>query len=72
MLGEKDTSVQNLLGNRTELWDKFKVYPTWMRKFVTEEGNFGEIYERNLGPGTALDLDKIEPERGLATPKPFI
>ncbi len=72
MLGEKDTSVQNLLGNRTELWDKFKVYPTWMRKFVTEEGNFGEIYERNLGPGTALDLDKIEPERGLAMPKPFI
>jgi len=72
MLGDKDTSVQNLLGTRTELWDKFKVNPTWIRKFIAEEGNYGEIYERNLGPNTPLNLDMITPERGLATPKPFI
>lgn len=72
MLGEQDTSVQNLLGSRTELWDKFKINPVWMRKFITEEGNFGEMYKRHLGPGTALDLDEITPERGMATPKPFI
>jgi len=72
MLGEKDTSVQNLLGNRTELWDKFKIHPTWIRKFITEEGNYGEIYQRNLGPNSPLGLDTITPERGLATPKPFI
>lgn len=72
MLGEQDTSVQNLLGSSTALWDKFKVNPVWMRKFITEEGNFGEMYKRHLGPGTALDLDAITPERGMATPKPFI
>ena len=39
---------------------------------IAEEGNYGEIYERNLGPNTPLNLDMITPERGLATPKPFI
>jgi len=72
MLSDKDPSVQNLLGNQTSLWEKFNVYPTWMRKFISEEGNFGEMYQRHLGPGTALDLDTISPERGLAMPKPFI
>ncbi len=72
MLSDKDPSVQNLLGNQTELWDKFKIFPTWMRKFISEEGNYGEMYQRYLGPGTALDLDIMESERGLAMPKPFI
>lgn len=72
MLGEQDNSAQNLLGNQPELWQKFNIYPTWMRKFITEEGNYGEIYEKNLGPDTELGLDKILPERGLATPRPFI
>ena len=72
MLGDKDPSVQNLLGNQTELWQKFKADPTWMRAFIAEEGNFREIYQRHLGPGTALDLDEFEEEHGLAAPKPFI
>lgn len=72
MLGDKDPSVQNLLGNQTALWEKFKIHPTWMRKFITEEGNYREMYERHLGEGTAMDLDELETERGLAAPKPFI
>ena len=72
MLGDKDLSVQNLLGNQTALWKKFRVYPKWMRQFIIEEGNFGEIYNRHLGPGTMMDLDQHEPDQGLAKAKPFI
>ena len=72
MLGDKDPSVQNLLGNQTNLWEKFKAFPTWMRSFIAEEGNFREMYQRHLGPGSALDLDEFEEEHGLAAPRPFI
>lgn len=72
MMSEKDTSVQNLLGVTPDLWQKFKISPLWVRRFILDEGNFGEIYNRNLGPGTGPDLDELYPERGLATPKPFI
>lgn len=71
-LGDKDLSIQNLLGNQTALWRKFHVYPKWMRQFIVDEGNFGEIYNRHLGPGTLMDLDPHEPEQGLAKAKPFI
>ena len=72
MIGDKDPSIQNLLGNQPRLWKKFSVYPKWMRKYIAEEGNFREIYERYLGPGTSVDLNSPEPEKGLAIPKPFI
>ena len=72
MTGDQDPSIQNLLGNQTALWDKFKIHPTWMRSFLAEEGNFHEMYLRHLGPGTTFDFDDIEEEHGLATPKPFI
>ncbi|MBR1605433.1 MAG: transporter substrate-binding domain-containing protein [Alphaproteobacteria bacterium] len=72
MLGDKDLSVQNLLGNQTALWKKFRVYPQWMRQFIIDEGNFGEMYNRHLGPGTMMDLDPHESEQGLAKAKPFI
>lgn len=72
MMGDIDPSVQNLLGNKDELWKKFNIYPTWMRSFIAEEGNYREMYQRHLGPGTSLDLNEFVPEHGLAAPKPFI
>ena len=72
MLGQDDFSLQNLLGNQETLWKKFRAYPHWMRKFIVEEGNFGEMFERHLGTGTDIGLEKPEPEHGLAAPKPFI
>lgn len=72
MMGDKDPSIQNLLGNQPELWEKFKVYPKWMRKFIAEEGNFREMYQRYLGPDSAIGLDDFQEEHGLAQPKPFI
>ena len=71
-LGDKDISIQNLLGNQTTLWEKFHIYPQWIRQFIINEGNFGEIYNRHLGPNTLMNLDPHEPDQGLAKAKPFI
>ena len=72
ILGNDDVSVQNLIGNTPALWEKFKIYPNWMRQFIPDEGNFSEMYERHLGPDTEVDLDNEEDEHGLAAPLPFI
>jgi general L-amino acid transport system substrate-binding protein len=35
----------------------------WVQKVVKAVGNYGEIYERNLGPGTPMNIP-----RGLNSP----
>ena len=30
----------------------------WVRGLIVAVGNYGEIFDRNLGPGTAIDLDR--------------
>lgn len=58
-IGVKDGSVKNLLGINPDLWNKFQLKPDWAKKAITELGNYGEIYERNLG-----SLSPFEIERG--------
>lgn len=58
-IGLKDGSVKNLLGVNPDLWNKFELNPTWVRTAITELGNYGEIYEKNLG-----SLSKLKIERG--------
>ena len=55
----KDGSVKNLLGINPDLWNKFQLKPAWVKTAITELGNYGEIYEKNLG-----SLSKFEIERG--------
>ncbi len=58
-IGVKDGSIKNLLGINPDLWNKFQLKPTWVKTAITELGNYGEIYEKNLG-----SLSKFEIERG--------
>lgn len=58
-IGVKDGSIKNLLGINPDLWNKFLLKPTWVKTAITELGNYGEIYERNLG-----SLSDFEIERG--------
>lgn len=56
--------VQRLLGVTPEGADPFEsglgLEATWVVDVISQVGNYGEIYDRNLGPGTPFDL-----ERGL-------
>ena len=59
-----DPVVQRLLGVTPEGAEAFDdglgLEPDWVLTMITAVGNYGEIYERNLGPGTPFEL-----ERGL-------
>jgi general L-amino acid transport system substrate-binding protein len=60
----EDPVVQRLLGVTVEGEEPFDsglgLEPDWVVTMISAVGNYGEIYDRNLGPGTPFEL-----ERGL-------
>lgn len=52
--------VRRLLGADPLLGDALKLDPAWAYNAIRAVGNYGEIFERNLGPNTPIGL-----ERGL-------
>ncbi len=75
-IGTKETSTRNLLGDNPELWQKFGLKADWVRKAAAEIGNFGEIYERNIGKDSELNVErnenKLMKDGGLIRPQPFL
>lgn len=75
-IGSKDISVQNLLGDNPHLWNKFGLNPNWLRKAIEDLGNYGEIYERNIGKDSPLMMERRENNllrnRGLISSQPFL
>jgi general L-amino acid transport system substrate-binding protein len=63
-LNSENPVVQRLLGVTPEGTDPFDsglgLEPDWVVDVISQVGNYAEIYDRNLGPGTPFDL-----ERGL-------
>jgi general L-amino acid transport system substrate-binding protein len=63
-LSSEDPSVLRFLGETPEGTDPFDsglgLEPDWVVNVISQVGNYAEIYDRNLGPGTPFDL-----ERGL-------
>ena len=49
--------------------------PEWAANVIAAVGNYGEIYDRNVGPGTPLNLDRglnsLWTEGGLLYPPPY-
>ena len=76
-IGVVDTSTKNLLGVNDALWNRFKVRdPQWVRKALKEIGNYGEIYEKNLGRESEFKLEREQnrllKDGGLIIPQPFL
>lgn len=55
-----DPVIRRLLGAEGELGVGLGLDNDWVVDVIRSVGNYGEIYDRNLGPGTPFDL-----ERGL-------
>ncbi len=74
-IGVKDASIVNLFGINPVLWEKFQLKPGWVKTAITELGNYGEIYERNLGSLSDLNIDreknKLIDDGGLIIPQSF-
>lgn len=69
-------TVRNLLGTDPELWKKFNLSPDWVKKAIKEVGNYGQIYERNLGNESSLkikrDKNKLIKDGGLVRTQSFL
>ncbi|HET9498386.1 MAG TPA: amino acid ABC transporter substrate-binding protein [Candidatus Limnocylindria bacterium] len=73
MVGSDNLVISRLLGAEGDLG--LGLEPDWVVDVITAVGNYGEIYERNLGPGTAFDLDRgpnsLWTEGGLLYAPPY-
>lgn len=60
MLSSEDPTIQRLLGVSGETGRQMGLPDDWSYQIIKQVGNYGEVYERNVGPDTPLGL-----ERGL-------
>ena len=56
--GSTDPNVARLLGTEGEFGDSLGLSADWAANVISQVGNYGEIYERNLGPDTLFDLPR--------------
>jgi general L-amino acid transport system substrate-binding protein len=55
-VGSDNPIIARLLGAEGDLG--LGLDPDWVVNVISAVGNYGEIYDRNLGPGTPFDLDR--------------
>jgi general L-amino acid transport system substrate-binding protein len=74
-LGSDDPVVQNLLGEAGDLGLALGLDADFCYQVISQVGNYGEIYDRNLGPDTPFDLarglNNLYTEGGLLYSPPF-
>jgi general L-amino acid transport system substrate-binding protein len=70
-----DPSVRRFLGFEAGISDGFGLGAQWPYHVISTIGNYGEIFERNLGPKTPLGMDrgmnKLWNDGGLMYSPPF-
>ena len=54
----QNPAVRRLLGAVPDLAQAAKLQPSWMFDVLRAVGNYGELYERNLGPNTPIGLPR--------------
>ena len=73
MVDSDNPIIARLLGADGDLG--LRLEPDWVVDVISAVGNYGEIYERNLGPGTPFDLDRgpnsLWTEGGLLYAPPY-
>jgi general L-amino acid transport system substrate-binding protein len=59
MAGDDNPVIARLLGaTNPELGQGLGLEPDWVVDVITAVGNYGEIYDRHLGPGTPFELER--------------
>jgi len=70
-----DPSVRRFLGLEPGVTDGFGLDPRWTSRVIEKVGNYGEIFDRNLGPKTPLamsrGLNALWTDGGLMYAPPF-
>jgi general L-amino acid transport system substrate-binding protein len=75
MRGSEDPTIQRLLGVSGDMGAQLGLDSDFMVRALEAVGNYGEIYDRNLGPNTPFNLprgpNKLYNEGGLLYSPPF-
>ena len=58
MLQSKNPDIMRLLGTEGNYGEQFGLTKDWVYRIIKHVGNYGEIFERNVGPNTALKLER--------------
>lgn len=58
MAQSKDPGIRRLLGVEGNFGEQLSIPADWAAKIIAQVGNYGESYERNVGPNTPLKLDR--------------
>jgi general L-amino acid transport system substrate-binding protein len=58
MLKSQNPDIQRLLGVNGELGSKMGVTNDYAYQAIKAVGNYGEIWDRNVGPNTPLRLER--------------
>ncbi|MEO0393576.1 MAG: amino acid ABC transporter substrate-binding protein [Pseudomonadota bacterium] len=53
-----DPTVQRLLGASGDMGEKIGLDASWAMRAIQAVGNYGEIYDRNVGPATPIGLER--------------
>lgn len=68
--------IRNLMGDDPELWQALGLRPNWFKDAIALLGNYGEIYERNLGAESEYKINrgqgKLVKDGGVLCPLPFM
>ena len=58
MLESDNPTIQRLLGQADAMGDMLGLPADWGYQMISQVGNYGEIFERNVGPDTPLRLER--------------
>ena len=58
MAGTENPAIKRLLGSEGKFGEELGLSSDWALNAISAVGNYGESYERNVGPNTPLKLDR--------------
>jgi general L-amino acid transport system substrate-binding protein len=58
MMKSTNPSFQRFLGVDANYGEYMGLTCDWANRIIKHVGNYGEVYERNVGPNTALGLER--------------
>ncbi len=67
MLGSDDPEIQNLLGVKAELGSLMGLDNDFCYQIIKQVGNYGEIFDKHLGPDSPFKIDLARGVNGLWT-----
>lgn len=76
MKASTDPAIRHLLGVTGDAGGKLGLADDWAYQIVKQVGNYGEVYERNVGPATPIGLERglnaLWVDGGLMYAPPFV